>query len=616
MEKQKQIYECDPLTALYNYYQKNKDTDDYLKNLSFGWVEKEVGIIVSINMSGELKSVKNIGERVEQYGKKEWVSQTKKILPLSFVRTSGVKAAYITDNPKYMFGLVIKGSSVTTDEDAMKCREAFVNRWKKLRELVPDSKEIDAVLSFYRKYSPQDLIQRTDLCDALKTGQTVMFQLSNGTEFHTIKAVREAVSQGIELEYANNARCICRFSGKEDAVCDTWKAWRGGGAEGKLPTYYNATSFKRFGYEQGLNSLVGVHSEWEIWSAFKSLDRTSVTLGAKDPKTIYLFWNEDGSEPDAIANLFNTARQKKKYVPDDEDGDPICYVLGITYVGRKGIFFKECLCGNLSVFTKHINAFQEIVKSHTNGEGKYIIRDIVQAMNENRKATDRGLAPGRLDSKKITNDCGDELVDILFNGKQLSPALFRIALEQFEKYMYQGYSLASWHVGLVLSLIDYGLSMGEEEMKGEAMEKEKDARWLLGGIIACVHRMQELVVFRGSWRTGKVYDEVSSKLCRDTWEAYDYLTSQYHNVYLKSVKEKGKLIKALACIVDKRFRELSALFGEAVEEGFPSKMTASDRGRVALGFTCQMVQFYTKSSKKQTEGTEQTEETEETVVES
>lgn len=590
-----EILECDPLVVLYEYYKQNKDRDDYLKELSFGWSYQPVGFAVIIDSSGELVDVKDIRKTggTEKYPKKVGVDTP---LPMKPIRSS-MDASYLSDTSEYMFGLTVEGDSVTATKKGAEYREAFIKRWQELEKLAPECEEIKSVLSFYQRYTPEELAERDDLCYALKNSKGIVFRLFSGANLHDIPVIKEATSKCIERRYDGNSRCICRFSGEEDAVSRTWQPWIGGGSNSKMPTHYKPLSARRYGYVGGDNALVGVRSEWALCMAFQSLYRHSVELGDKNHKTIYLCWTEGGKQPKSIRGLLSAAECKDVYNPRPGE-NPDCYVMGVSFVGRRSIYFKSCLRGKLSDFDKHILSFQSILYDYGVDMSRFGVRDLVRALNDDRSANEDGYADGYLKDDRIHYECGDELIDRLFQGKPLSERLVRQSIVQFRKFMYRRFDMTSYQIRYVRSLITYGLwksrflESEERKMKrGETMENdnkvmcEKDACWILGCLMACVHRAQEQSVHKGK-RKGNVFSRLIGLAERDPRAALRQLETWYMTKY-RAWKN-----------VNDRWWELIPLVSR-LDEVLPSKPSLWEKVSITHGFIEQLCAFYNDSKEEQ-----------------
>ena len=149
------------------------------------------------------------------------------------------------------------------------------------------------------------------------------------------------------------------------------------------------------------------------------------------------------------------------------------------------------------------------------------------------------------------------------------------------------------------SLITYGLeklglmvNSTIRNEKGEPMETRNecvtvnDACWLFGCLLACVHRMQEISVFDGRWRSGNVFQRIQNRALRTPSIALSTVESWY-------------ITKYSPCgTVDKRWCEIMRIAPD-LPKMLPTRASLVEQMEIVHGFNVQMSYFYTPKKKEQ-----------------
>ena len=578
----------DPFTALYEYYQTMLKRGDNPNITPYGWTYRPVSHEVIIGLDGELVDIRRVGHKKKESEKWE---NAEYLLPVQPVRSgTNPPPAFLADSPAYVCGKYMVG---------------YRSKWESLAALVPECKELRAVLKFYERYTSSELMANPKVqeCLAASSSGSLVFRIANGRAIHEIPEVVNAVNTQINQALDGQPRCICRLSGEEDAICRIWHPWRDikdSGSFGLLPTYYMAESSQRYGYQQGENALVGVHSEWAVWQAWKSLSKNAVFLG----DTTYVYWADDGSTPNCIASLFRAIQQGGGYVSDSEDGDPNCYVLGVQKAGTRGLRVVVFLYAKLSVFERNIKMVGELAEL-MGIEDEWRLIDIIHALNEYRNPND---TVRRFDEGKIRHYWGAELLDMVCTGRKITETWLSDVMTKYLQLVRKGYSCNYGSMRWLSVLLAYGLcKMGKEqtedwsktmnEVIDDKMAVYKDnPYWLLGRLIACVERMQECAVYgpKGS-NKGNIYRRILPRAIHNPMEAFQTVGNWYESKYYQTgIRRCG----GLAGVVHKEYQTVMDKMGGLLDTRKPSSM---DKACLLLGFRSQMTAFFRSRGKEGTD---------------
>ncbi len=142
------------LQALYEYYERKSKLGDIAP---IGWIKREIGYLIEINMNGEVEEVTSLIEYDEK---------TKKFLGKPVIvpcigkqalkhTNSGVDANFLWDNAAFVLGRYPEDSDNKTIMKKKSSRDSFYNLIKHFNKEIT-IKEVSAVLSFLEKLQNED----------------------------------------------------------------------------------------------------------------------------------------------------------------------------------------------------------------------------------------------------------------------------------------------------------------------------------------------------------------------------------------------------------------------------------------------------------------------------
>ena len=312
------------LQALYDYAQRKSGTlpED-------GFEDVRIRYLIKIREDGSLVDLTNETEDQEGHPKR---------VPKRVERTSGIKASLLLDNIDY----------VLTDE---KKREAFVQKIEELPDDIKETKEIKAVISFYRenKKNGLDKIPSCDLWkECQKSKDRISFILQGESDIvPELACIREFQRKKIAAENETRQKGICLITGKNDAIAQIHSATPilGGKSNAKFVGFQVNSGYDSYGKEQAWNAPVSIRAEAAYTKALNYLTKSKENRFLLGGDTV-VFWAEkeeaapfesmlsaffdtDIDDPDRsvreIKNLFSAPFTAKL-----EKVDSNFYVLGLS----------------------------------------------------------------------------------------------------------------------------------------------------------------------------------------------------------------------------------------------------------------------------------------------
>ena len=353
------------LQALYDYAQRkgNELPEEGFENIPIKYLIKirEDGSLVDVvSTEGEDKKAheyRNIPEHVE--------------------RTSNIEASLLSDSIEYV---------LVNDRK----RGSFIQKIEELPDSIKETKEIKAVISFYRKNRKNglDKISSCELWKAcLKTPkENISFILQGESEIvPALECIREYQREKTAEKAegtGDSEKEICLITGKKEVISRLHAATFIIGAKNnaKLVSFQKSSGYDSYGREQSYNAPVSVRAESAYTKALNYLTRSKENKFRLGDDTI-VFWAEkaeaasfessfsaffatDSDDPDRntreVKNLFSAP-----YTAKLESVDSDFYVLGLSpNSARISVRFWET--GQVSRFAErirqHFSDF-EIIKS-------------------------------------------------------------------------------------------------------------------------------------------------------------------------------------------------------------------------------------------------------------
>ena len=258
------------LQALYDYAQRKSGTlpED-------GFEDVRIRYLIKIREDGSLVDLMN--ETEDQKGHPRRV-------PKHVERTSGIKASLLLDNIDY----------VLTDE---KKREAFVQKIEELPDDIKETKEIKAVISFYRenKKNGLDKIPSCDLWkECQKSKDRISFILQGESDIvPELACIREFQRKKIAAENETRQKGICLITGKNDAIAQIHSATPipGGKSNAKFIGFQVNSGYDSYGKEQAWNAPVSIRAEAAYTKALNYLTKSKENRFLLGGDTV-VFWAE------------------------------------------------------------------------------------------------------------------------------------------------------------------------------------------------------------------------------------------------------------------------------------------------------------------------------------
>ena len=258
------------LQALYDYAQRKSGTlpED-------GFEDVRIRYLIKIREDGSLVDLMN--ETEDQKGHPRRV-------PKHVERTSGIKASLLLDNIDY----------VLTDE---KKREAFVQKIEELPDDIKETKEIKAVISFYRenKKNGLDKIPSCDLWkECQKSKDRISFILQGESDIvPELACIREFQRKKIAAENETRQKGICLITGKNDAIAQIHSATPipGGKSNAKFIGFQVNSGYDSYGREQAWNAPVSIRAEAAYTKALNYLTKSKENRFLLGGDTV-VFWAE------------------------------------------------------------------------------------------------------------------------------------------------------------------------------------------------------------------------------------------------------------------------------------------------------------------------------------
>lgn len=273
-----------------------------------GWSKQKVSYCICLGDNGEVLQIITLTKQVQRGNTFLYVPQEHP-LPSSVKRTVGVAANFLCDNSGYILGIDNKGKP----ERSAECHRACVELHEKLLDGV-ESPSAQAVLAFFRHFDPSRIKEMPafdELLDDIVGGGNIIFAYdddSYDTEnddfpyVHNDPEVRAAWDRYYSSSDADSLQRICLVTGRLapiEAVHPSIKGIIGAQWSGAALVSFNAPAFCSYGKEQNLNAPTGKYAAFAYTSALNYLiaDKThSVllrnSLGRKIP---YATADDDGS---------------------------------------------------------------------------------------------------------------------------------------------------------------------------------------------------------------------------------------------------------------------------------------------------------------------------------
>ncbi len=279
------------LQALYDYYQRKKDTLP-----AEGFELRELKFIIVINRKGEFKDL--VDQREKKKGKQY-------ILPKSIGR-SGANSWQTTyllwDHYGYVLGYP-KGTEKEAREMAKKQHRAFLEKIKKLPQDVKNDVGVQAILSFYGKKQIAEVKKHTNWKDCIEIpGCNLTFRLDGETELIPqrnviVKYQISTTSENNEIEDNEDIKPLignCLVTGEKGIIARLHTATPilGSKSNAKVVAFQKNSGFDSYGKKQAFNAPISLKTEAAYSTALKYLLSTSTNKIIISDSTI-VFWSEN-----------------------------------------------------------------------------------------------------------------------------------------------------------------------------------------------------------------------------------------------------------------------------------------------------------------------------------
>lgn len=259
-------------------------------------------------------------------------------VPREYVRTSGVKAQFLWDNAKYVFGVNVDKAKKIAKADLTECRGAFLAKVKEAADVSRDPALAD-VLAFLEKV-PEAAWSRETLqekCGAVSIESNANFAFRHESDAESLVSDRPKVRKWWARQRAcsGDPEIRCLVTGERAPAIDSHpklkKVW-GGQSSGVALISFNNAAFESFGLSRNENAPIGRPAAEAIATALNRLldsDYPNPVDGSPMPRrsvriaedTTVLYWSQNEAAPvDLFGGGVDADPQKVRALYDSPHG--------------------------------------------------------------------------------------------------------------------------------------------------------------------------------------------------------------------------------------------------------------------------------------------------------
>ena len=576
------------LQALVDYYEAMAKQGKLAKP---GWCEAKISYGLNISPEGDLLDVVSMKISVQK-GKKTVETPQGIIMPEATKRSSNVAAQFLWDNSRYVLGM-------DKDPKNKRARECFTAMTKKCDEVLSgtDTFGANALKNFFAKWNPTDGYSNSLLLpylDEILSGINITF-LVNG---HLLSE-DESISSAWDTYYSAKATgsCgICPVTGKRAPIArlhHNIKGVKDAQSSGAALVSFNASAFKSYGHEQGMNANISEYAAFAYTTALNNLlaaEKHHQILG----DTTVVFWTKNANDgcSDFLSNFLSDHiedRDLKDFFEAIARGKPLTYngldinpsdkfyILGISPNAAR-LSVRFFLVNTFGYFMENIaefyNDFAIVKPSYDEKEHLAIWKILLETANKNSK--DKASSPLLVGAFLRTLLTGSNYPEALYQN-----ILLRTKADQDnpDKYIQKVNRIKA-------AVIKAYLIRNKKEVITMVLDKEKnDPGYVMGRLFAVLEQLQEEA---NPGINSTIKDRYFNSACSTPGIVFPILLK-----LANSHKRKLSDRKGLAIHYDK---EIGALVGK-VEE-IPIRLDLKEQGEFILGYYHQVQYRYTKKEDK------------------
>jgi CRISPR-associated protein Csd1 len=599
------------LHALYDYYlRRQTDADPDRRLPAFGLEQKEIGFILEVDESGQLRAIIDMRE---MSGKKK--IGTSYLVPISVKRASGIAANLLWDNAEYVLALPdvkkletaqAKQGEAEYRTRLVKMQQAFRDRISTLPEPAQNDAGLRGVLAFLDANPVEQVARFAAHAEIAASNPVLTFRLIDDTALvcqrpavapHLVAAAPEG--ETTEVSDALNAMCLITgdtlpVERLHTAIKGVW----GAQTSGANIVSFNLDAFNSYGKSQGANAPVSQAAAFAYTTALNVLlaRDSSQRVQVGDASTVFWAQKPDTLEHELAALLgggdnpdAHTLQVKAVLEAIHSGGfagtrgENAFYVLGLApNAARISIRFWHA--APVHVIAERIAAWFDdlsVVRGPNDPEFPSLFRLLTAVALQ-----------GKADN--IPPSLGGDLIRSIFTGAPypttwLNAAVQRCRAEQQVTYM---------RAAAIKAFLNRSVTTSDSqprEIQPMLDIESPSTAYRLGRLFATLEKIQE----EASPGLNSTIRERYYGAASSTPVAVFTTLMRLKNHHLAKMQSKGRAVN---------FEKLLAEIMSGVSD-FPVHMNLSDQGRFAIGYYHQRQDFFTKRDAADAQSVAQTEST-------
>ena len=567
------------LTALYDYYNRNKD-----RLPAFGREEKEIAFLIVIDKDGRFLRFED--RRID---KKRAASF---LVKKHVIRSSAPVANYLYDSSAYVLG-------VSDKFDTAGCRkyyDTFRNKVNQIYEAAPNHPEAKAVYLFYQTPHPQLLAQMEQaplwpdiLKNLNKKYSTFSFLIDGSTR---IVAENEELIDLLNADGDEDSEIVCLVSGERGTPVELTTATMipGSQAIAKLVSFQVHSGYDSYGKEKGGNAPISKKAEFAYSAALNYMlsddSRNKFYIGTRT----FVFWASTSDEAskqaeESIFSMFGFKEQEndpnknieqvRKVFTSIYSGtlrtslDDRFYILGLAPNSARiaVTYWAELPLKDFAGIILGHFADMEIADTRKEKKPYMGLRYMLSAVTQGGKASD------------ATPNLPDALVKSIFQGLPYPYTLFAGCIRRIR---------AENSIGIIRAAIikAYLNRINNQEIKDMLDKENTNQGYLCGRLFAVLDKIQGDANNQHSIR--ERYMNAASATPAAVFATILNLSSHHSE----------KLNEGRKIFYEKLKQEI---IDKIDADGFPAHLDLQDQGRFFVGYYHQTQDFYTKNEETITE---------------
>ena len=569
------------LKALYDYYHRMGEL------APMGFEKKEITFLIVIDVNGNFIRVDDT--RNEKKVPKKFT------VPRDINRTGKVpKSQLLWDNGEYVLGIPkdekSDGDQEKKERDAKLKNSAFIEKCREIAEVLPDSKALKAVLSFYENGGVEKVMQDEKWESVLKDRKrNISFILQGDSkpipELEEIKSYVES-KNGRE---AADGLPICLITGSRgnSVVCTSSTMIAGSQSTAKLVSFQKGYGYDSYYKEQCGNAPMSTEAEAAYTTALKTLldknSRNKFLLGNRT----FVFWasNTKESSREVESSFFDFIGSQKQDNPNaglerirnvlsavwsgespSASGDRF-YVLGLAPNAARiaVVYWNECSVRDFAgSLLKHFEDM-EIIRDKKDTRPYFGLYNILSAVALGGK------------SSEVQQNLPEALLKSVLQATAYPFPLYTACLRRINAELSEKACFSATRMAIIKAFLN---RQNTNHKKIEVMldKENKNIGYLCGRLFAVLVKIQEDA--SGINTIAERYMSAASSSPATVFSTILNL-SIHHSENLKS--EGAKIF------YEKLKQEI---IGNLPPEGFPAHLDLQDQGRFFVGYYQQRQDFF------------------------